>query len=110
MATGQTSATLSYRVGHKVIQVISEPDVFLGKKPRSLSVCDFPTPEPGFVVAMVLSLLDKDNGLLLQKTKHSKTLFLVCAAGGFCKYIKYYKRKCNEIIVLSSSTPLSIET
>lgn len=69
VAAGQTSATLSYRVGYKVIQVISESDMFLGKKPRSLSVCDFPTPtvrpEQGFVVIVVLSLLDKDNCLLL---------------------------------------------
>lgn len=64
------------------MQVISEFDMFLGKKTRSLSACYFPIPcvrpEQGFVVFTVLSLLDndkgedKDNCLLLQRTKHSK--------------------------------------
>lgn len=92
VAAGQTSATLSYRVGYKVIQVITESDMFLGKKRRSLSLCDFPTttarPEQDFVVITVLSLLDKDNCHFLQRTKHGKYLFFICVAGGFCKYKK----------------------
>ena len=66
--------------------------MFLGKQPRSLPVCDFPTstvrPEQGFVVTTVLSLLDKDNCLLLQRTKHAKYVVFISVAGGFSKYIK----------------------
>lgn len=84
VAAGQTSVALSYRLAEKDILVISVSDMFLGKKLRSLSDCDFPTPtiRPGqsFVAITDLSLLGKDNCLLLQRTKqsiHFSFVFLV---------------------------------
>lgn len=43
-AAGQAPASPSYRVANEVIRVILASDKFLCKEPRSLFVCDFPTP------------------------------------------------------------------